>query len=165
MVKDERISSGERLHLPSRPSVARRQFLAIGVALSFCGQALAQTGEEVVLILNARNPTQSLPKAELVKLFLGQTAFWHGVVPVRLFIRPDSSKAAQALYNPILGMTPQSFRKHWDEIQLAGKGVSPKSCDGIEALAQEVAKAPGAIGFGLTSEAWQLSGVKVISAK
>jgi hypothetical protein len=38
-----------------------------------------------------------LNKTELAKLFLGQTAFWHGVVPVKLFIRPDSSKSAQAL--------------------------------------------------------------------
>lgn len=165
MVKDERSSSVSGSGLRVLSGIGRRRFLTIGAALTLGGKALAQTEEEVVLIINARNPTQSLPRAELVKLFLGQTAFWHGVVPVRLFLRPDSSKAAQALYSPILGMTPQAFRKHWDEIQLAGKGVAPKSYDSIESLAQEVAKAPGAIGFGLTSEAWQLSGVKVISAK
>jgi ABC-type phosphate transport system substrate-binding protein len=165
MVKDVRILFGHGLQLPSPFAIGRRQFLAASAALTFGGEALAQTGEEVVLIINGRNPTQSLPKAELIKLFLGQTSFWHGVVPVRLFVRPDSSKAAQALYEPILGMTPQSFRKHWDEVQLAGKGVSPKSYDSVESLALEISRSPGAIGFGLTSEAWQMNGVKVIAAK
>lgn len=143
-----------------RPFLSRRGLLTASGVMLFGLDALAQSNDEVVVLLNARNPTQSLPRAGLVKLFLGQTAFWHGVVPVRLLIRPDASKAAAAFYKPILDRTPQAFRKHWDEIQLAGKGVAPKVCDTLEALAKEVSSAPGAIGFGLASEAWQVTGVK-----
>ena len=149
-----------------KPSIQRRHLLLLaGGSLLAAGTGLAQSGDEVVVLVNGRNPTQSLNKTELAKLFLGQTAFWHGVVPVKLFIRPDSSKSAQAFYSPVLGMTPQAFCKHWDEIQLAGKGVAPKSCDGVDELVQNISKAPGGVGFALTSEMWQVNGVKVITLK
>lgn len=127
----------------------------------------AQSEETVVVLLNARNPTQTLSKAELSKIFLGQTVFWHGVVPVKVVVRPDSSLAAKTFYQSILGLTPQAFRKHWDEVQLAGRGVAPKALGTVDETATAVAASPGSIGFALASEAWKLSvkGVKVVNPR
>jgi ABC-type phosphate transport system substrate-binding protein len=125
-------------------------------------EAAAQEEDAVVLVVNERNPTRTLEIAQIKKLFLGQTAFWHGVVPVKILVRPDQSKPAQAFYGPILGMTPQAFRKHWDELQLAGRGVAPKSCATAQELSAGIASNPGGLGFALTSEAWQMPGVKVL---
>jgi ABC-type phosphate transport system substrate-binding protein len=126
------------------------------------GEARAQSEETVVILLNARNPTQTLTKAELTKIFLGQTAFWHGVVPVKVLLRPDGSIAAKLFYESVLSMTPQAFRKHWDELQLAGRGVAPRVLGSAEELAGAIAQAPGSIGFGLASEAWTLAANKSI---
>jgi ABC-type phosphate transport system substrate-binding protein len=127
----------------------------------------AQSDETVVVLLNARNPTQTLSKAELSKIFLGQTVFWHGVVPVKVVVRPDSSQAAKTFYQVILGLTPQAFRKHWDEVQLAGRGVAPKPLGTVDETAAAVAASPGSIGFALASEAWKLSvkGVKIVNPR
>lgn len=124
--------------------------------------ALAQSDDAVVILLNARNPTQTLSKGDLTKIFLGQTAFWHGVVPVKVLIRPDGSQAAKVFYEKVLSTTPQAFRKHWDELQLAGRGVAPRVIGGVEELAQAIAQSPGSIGFALASEAWSINGNKSI---
>jgi len=126
------------------------------------GPAHAQSEDSVVILLNARNPTQTLAKGDLVKIFLGQTAFWHGVVPVKVLIRPDGSQAAKVFYEKVLSTTPQAFRKHWDELQLAGRGVSPRVFGSVEELSQAITQAPGSIGFALASEAWALNGNKGI---
>lgn len=132
------------------------------------GPARAQSDDAVVILLNARNPTQDLSKGDLNKIFLGQTAFWHGVVPVKVLIRPDGSQASKVFYEKVLSTTPQAFRKHWDELQLAGRGVAPRVLGSVEELALAITQAPGSIGFALASEAWTLNGnkgIKVINPK
>jgi ABC-type phosphate transport system substrate-binding protein len=147
----------------------RRSLLLLCVALTCLSGGLASAGEAdgVVVLLNARNPTQSLSNTDLSKMFLGQTAFWHGVVPVKLVLRPDGSMAARMFYETALGMSPQAFRKHWDELQLSGRGVSPKPLATPEEVATAVASMPGGIGYALASEAWKLNnkGVKVVQLR
>jgi len=125
--------------------------------------ARAQSDEGVVVLVNARNPTNALALAEAKKLFLGQTSFWHGVVPVKIVTRPDSSPAAKAFF-ALIGQSAQSFQKQWNELQLAGRGVAPKAVGSIQDVATAVAQTPGGISFALASEAWnvQLKGVKII---
>jgi len=145
--------------------------VALLVAATFVGNrgpsAQAQSEDGVAIILNARNPTRDISSSEAAKIFLGQTAFWHGVVPVKVVLRPDGSTAAKAFYEVVLKMTPQAFRKHWDELQLAGRGVAPKSFGTAEEVAHAVAASPGGIGFALESEAWklQVKGIRIISIK
>jgi ABC-type phosphate transport system substrate-binding protein len=129
----------------------------------------ARAGEEndrVLIMVNARNPSQTLQAGDVKKLFLGQTAFWHGVVPVKVAVRPDSSEAARRFYG-LLGMTPQAFRKHWDEVQLAGRGVAPQTIGSAQELAQAIGQIPGGIGFVLASETWTLQNrtVKIIEVR
>ena len=130
-------------------------------------RARAQSDEGVVLLLNARNPTQFLTSAETAKIFLGQTTFWHGVVAIKVMIRPDTSQAAKLFYRAVLKQTPQAFRKHWDELQLSGRGVAPKVYASAEELAQAIAQTPGAIGFALSSELWkvQTRGIKIVNVR
>ncbi|HEX6241725.1 MAG TPA: hypothetical protein VFZ61_12545 [Polyangiales bacterium] len=139
----------------------------IAPSLGKHGSAMAQSEEGVVIVLNARNPTSALSASEASKIFLGQTAFWHGVVPVKVMIRPDGSIAAKMFYESVLKQTPQAFRKHWDELQLSGRGVAPKAYGSAEELAAAVAGAPGGIGFALSSEIWKVQnkGIKVINIR
>jgi ABC-type phosphate transport system substrate-binding protein len=147
---------------------SRRRILlglaAGGLALA-TKQARAQSHDGAVILISARNPTQSLSYADVQKLFLGQNAFWHGVVPVKVLLRPDTSPAAISFYDPILKMSVQAFRKYWDELQLAGRGVTPRTIGGVEELAKTITQTPGAIGWALSSEAWKIDGVKLLQVK
>ncbi len=150
-------------------TVSRRNILALPAALALptvIGVTKnAEAGNGVVLLLNARNPTSSVGRGETKNIFTGKTSFWHGVVPVKLFSRPTDSEAAKAFFQPVLGMSAQSFIQHWNKLQLAGKGVAPPQVAQAKDLAKKVAQVPGGIGFVLASEAWDIDGVKIIDLK
>lgn len=121
-----------------------------------------QGSNEVVIIINARNPTSGLSSSQVQKLFMGTTGFWHGVVPVKVFVRPSAGDPAKAFFGKVLKKSAQAYAKHWDKLQLSGRAVAPKAIGGAADLSAAIAKTPGGIGFALASEAWSVSGVKVI---
>ncbi|MBP8806722.1 MAG: hypothetical protein KBG48_11495 [Kofleriaceae bacterium] len=150
----------------SRAAVLTMIALALGPA-GRTRRSQAQVKDGIVVVVNARNPTARLAKGEVAKLFLGRLGFWHGVVPVRLYIRPDTGAAAAAFYPKLLGMSPQGFRSHWDKQQLSGKAVAPEVIGPVDELVKKVAATPGGIGFALASETWdvELKGVKLIEVQ
>lgn len=139
----------------------RRLFLALPATVALASQE-ALAGPDIFLLVNSRNPTSSLSRGDTKNYFLGKTAFWHGVVPVKLFTRPGASEPGKKFYEPVLGMSPQAFAQHWSKLQLAGKGVTPPQVGDVATLASKVAKVPGGIAFVLGAEAWKAEGVKVI---
>lgn len=121
-------------------------------------------GNQLVVVLHARNPTRRMTTEQLKNLMLGNVAFWHGVVPVKVFVRPPNSPAAQVLFDKVIEMPASRFNEHWTAKQLAGQGIAPTVLATPEHVVGEVAKVPGAVGIILQSEAWniQLTGVNVI---
>lgn len=147
--------------MAQHPNLTRRSIIVACVLATLSGRS-AEAGDELVILVNARNPTSQMSVAEAQNYFLGRTAFWHGVVPVKLIVRPASIPAGQQFYEKIAQMSAQAFAQHWSKQQLSGKGVAPATVSGASEVAAEVAKTPGSLSFVLASEAWQLSGVKII---
>lgn len=144
----------------------RRYGLASLVALALTGD-VASAGEgqdHVVLVVNARNPTQSLTEAEVKNFFMGNVAFWHGTVPVSLIGRPPTSAAASAFFTDVLDTNAQRYEAAWQARQLAGRGVAPRAAAAPSDVAAAVAATPGAIGYMLASEAWTTppAGVRIV---
>lgn len=123
-----------------------------------------ESPNEIVAVLNARNPTRALTRAQVRAMLLGQSAFWHGVVPVRPFAPAPGSAAARVAYGDLLAMSASQFQQHWLARQLAGQGVAPPTVAGPQDVAQQVARAPGGIAVMLASDAWSLNapGVRVV---
>lgn len=152
-------------------SVALPRFLTYVLAIAFLFAAsvpasptLGQDGDQLAVMLNARNPSRTVTAAQLRSILQGTTAFWHGVVPIRVFIRGASSPAGEAMFQ-LIGMTPHRFAEHWQARQLAGQGVAPVTVPSVERLVTEVGRSPGAVGIMLASEAWSLrdaNGVRVV---
>jgi hypothetical protein len=105
---------------------------------------------ELVLVLHAGNK-ENPDSSETRHFFLGETAFWPGNVPVKLFVRPGDSPAADAFFRTI-GIAPTRFKRLWQEKQLSGQGSSPETVAAAAALISKVATDPGAIGFALSDE-------------
>lgn len=137
----------------------------VALALATVPAAAQQPdGNQLVVVLHARNPTRSMTSAQLKNLMLGNVGFWHGVVPVKLFVRPANTPAAQTLFDKVLQLPATRFNEQWTARQLAGQGIAPTIIATPEQVIAEVAKVPGAVGVMLQSEAWsvQLTGVNVI---
>lgn len=157
---------------PRPPTLSRRAGLALlacaALALALPINVHADPGADaIVAVVNARNPTPSLTKAEIKNIYLGTTAFWHGVVPMKVYVRQADSPAGKAFIEGVLGMNSQRFAAHWSSRELAGQGVAPERVSSPDLLAEKVKGTPGGIGFMLASEAWTSppAGVRVIALK
>jgi len=134
------------------------------LTLSTAGVADAGDGDEVVVVVNARNPSTRITRGQLKSIYLGQTSFWHGVVPMKVVMRPVTSEPSQVFFEDVLGVSAGRYRQNWDAKQLSGQGVAPKEVGSADAVANMVRSNPGAIGFLLASEAWESppAGVRII---
>lgn len=126
--------------------------------------ALAKGG--FVLVVNKRNPTKSMSAAQAKSIFMGNTTRWKGVVPIKLVVRSADS-AAKPFYSKVLGISASKYFSHWNERQLSGKGVKPKSPKRAAELLDLVRKSPGAVGFVAESElaGADLSGLRTVPIK
>ena len=113
-------------------------------------------GPEVMVLLNARNPTAKVSAAQLKQIYLGQSGFWHGVVPMKVVMRPLDSDPAKAFLGDVLDVTAQKYERTWSAKQLSGQGVTPPVAATQEQVVSMVAQQPGAISFVLAAEAWEL---------
>ncbi len=145
---------------------ALRRYLVIAFlfGVTVAATPTAAHADEVVLLLNKRNPTKKIPRGKVVSMFLGNTAFWHGVVPVKLVVRGAKTDAGNAFYESVVQMTGARYEAYWTSRQLAGQGVKPENADTITRVVELVKKNPGAISFALASEVegHDLAGVKVV---
>jgi ABC-type phosphate transport system substrate-binding protein len=141
---------------------------ALGAAWLLTADAYAGD-DKIVVVLNARNPTQNLSTAEAKAkaIYTGQTAFWHGVVPMKVIARAKGSASANTFIEDVLGLSPQKYEELWAARQLAGQGIAPTAVGDVGEVLKLVAGSPGAIGFVLATEAWSQppEGVKYVELR
>lgn len=119
---------------------------------------------DLVVVINAQNGGNP-DTAEVKKLFLGDTTFWSGNVPVKLFTRPADSPPALAFFRAIQ-VAPPRFKRMWQEKQLSGQGTPPETVGDAATLIAKVGADPGGIGFALSDELpANPAGVRVITLK
>lgn len=141
--------------------------LATACWLAQPGESYSGGDDSVVLVINARNPSKNISSSKAKEIFLGQTAFWHGTVPIKIYARPGSTEAGKVFYSGLLKMPFSRFSKHWTSRQLAGQGVAPENVGSASSVAAKVRKNPGSISFMLKSEVDEVgtSGLKIIAPR
>lgn len=145
-----------------------RRLLPVVLALTgLLVPTFAVAGEPVIVVLNQRNPTQNIDKAQLKSIYLGNTAFWHGVVPMKVYTQPADSDATKTFLDDILGITFQRYQQSWASRELSGQGVAPAVVDDAQSVIDSVRGAPGGIGFLTPSSAWTVApeGVKFLEVQ
>lgn len=140
-------------------------FAALCSTLALAPTASGEEGE-VVVVLNQRNPTKTMTPATAKAIYLGNTAFWNGTVPIRVISRTASSPAA-VFFDKVVEMSAQRFSSYWTSRQLAGQGVKPAEVESVTTLVEQIKKNPGAVGFALKSElvGVDVAGLNIISLK
>jgi hypothetical protein len=107
----------------------------------------ALAGENgLVLVVGKASPISSVSKAELNRIFSGDTVKVDGepVVPIALASgRPER----QAFDQAVLGMSPDEASKYWIDRRIRGQGNPPKSAPSPEVMAKVVASFPSAMGY------------------
>lgn len=111
------------------------------------GLVAAAAPAEVVVVVSADNPVESLSRVQLTDIYLGRlNRFPNGdaVVPID---QRESSPAHDEFYSRYLDQSPAQIKAHWSKLIFTGRGQPPRAVSGGEAAAELVAGNPNAIGY------------------
>lgn len=118
--------------------------LAASVMLS---QMVHSAGADVVVVVAADNPVNSLSKSHIANIFLGRNNYLDGRIRVVPVDQAEGSKARQEFYQEVVDWNPASLKAHWSKMIFTGRGKPPRQVAGDDAVKALIADHPGAIGY------------------
>ena len=119
--------------------------LLICLASLVCLQAAAAQAGDVAVVVNDRNPVNTLSSTELREIFAGEKHYWAAGVPIRIFVRGPGTPERNALLK-LLGMTESEYKRYWTTQILRGEAQAepmPLPSNGMQREA--VVAYPGAV--------------------
>ncbi len=114
-----------------------------------------------VVVVHADNPTPSLPRETLARLFLRKLARWPGGQPALPVDLPADAPVRASFSRHVLARSVTAVRAYWQERIFSGRDVPPpERADEAEALAY-VRAHPAAVGY-VSATATLPPGVRVL---
>jgi len=130
-----------------RSTNARRTVLALSLAATLLAAASTLTwAADYAVVAHQGVPGAAVSKADLQAIFLGDKTTWSTGAPIKLAVLEDGA-AHKAFLQAVVGKTPAQFDNYWKKLVFTGKAGAPKSFADAAALADYVAKTPGAVGY------------------
>jgi len=103
-------------------------------------------GGEVAVVGNQDLPVANLSSHEVRRLFLGETRYWKGNVPVVLVVPPPGTHERAVLLHNVYRMNETQYKQYWISRILRGEAVTaPKTAESVAAAQKLVAKLPGSL--------------------
>lgn len=102
---------------------------------------------DVVVVVSAQNPIQTLSRAELADIYLGRMNRFPNGDPVVPIDQREGSPTYQTFYREYLGRSPAQIKAHWSKLIFTGRGQPPRAVAHSDAVAGIVAENPHAIGY------------------
>jgi len=102
---------------------------------------------ELLVIVNAQNPTKRLSASELRPIFQTSKRKWDNgalVEPVNL---PEKSPQRQLFDKAVLGFDPETALRYWIDRKVRGEARPPKKLTTPAAVLAHVSSTPGGIGY------------------
>jgi ABC-type phosphate transport system substrate-binding protein len=116
------------------------------------------------LIVHPENPTDTLGRAEVARIFMKTITTW---TKTKLAIQPvDQQRTSPVRAGFSLAIHQKdadAISAHWQVVVYSGRDVPPKTLSSDEDVLAFVRSTPGGIGY--VSEGASLSGVKEVSVK
>ena len=100
-----------------------------------------------VIIVSPRQPPEAISKNALRAMFGMRLRNWPDRIPVHVFVLRDDNPTHSVFSKQILNIYPHQLRLAWDRLVFSGTGQAPTEVNSEEAMRQQVAKTPGAIGY------------------
>lgn len=128
--------------------------------LAFTGLAVeAQSG--YVVVVNDANPTSSMTKADVAKLFLKKTKTWDSGLKVQPVDQASSRSVREAFSEEVHGKKVSSVKSYWQKLIFSGRATPPPEFDSNTRVLDYVRENSGGIGY-VSSGTSLGSGVKVL---
>src|SRR5215469_10920910 len=134
-----------------RIGVSMRGRLLLGVVLCTVWPAVGpaqahRSGGDVAVVGNGDLPVANLSLHEVRRLFLGETRYWKGNLPVVLIVPPAGTHERNVLLHSVYRMNEAQYKQYWIGRILRGEAVSaPKTAESLSAAQNLVASLPGCL--------------------
>ena len=115
---------------------------------------------EVVAVVAADNPVETISPNELTNIFLGKASHFPGGGPAQPVDQQEGAPAREAFYQKYTGQSTAQIKAYWAKMIFTGRGRPPRTLPNGEAVRQWVADYPDAIGY--LDERWVDDSVKVL---
>ncbi len=130
--------------------------LLLSANVGFVSAVFADTA----VITNSSVATDSLQKADVKKIFLGQKTKWDDGQAIK-FVIMEKSDVHKEFIKTFTGKSTSQFKNYWKKQVFTGKGSFPLSLNTEKELIDFVASTEGAVGY--ISTASVKAGVKKIA--
>jgi len=125
----------------------RLRFARLLAALLLASGAAMAQADDLVVVVSARSPIDSLRPDQVAAIFLGQTPrFPNGAVATALD-QPIGSAERDQFYLRVAGKTPALLKAYWSKMVFTGRGQPPRELAGSAAVRKAVADDPGLVGY------------------
>jgi ABC-type phosphate transport system substrate-binding protein len=116
-------------------------------ALLFAACAGFVQADDLVVVVSARSPIDSLRADQVAAIFLGQAPrFPNGAVATAVD-QPIGSFERDQFYLRVTGKTPALLKAYWSKMVFTGRGQPPRELAGSAAVRKAVADDPGLVGY------------------
>ena len=137
-----------------------------GLALSFGSIANAprleaQNTTSFIVVVNESNPTTSISRDELSRIFLKKITVWRTKRPVTVVDQRETAKVREQFTRTVHRREVSSVASFWQQQIFAGRAVPPAQRTNDADVMQFVANNPDAIGY-VTVGATLSPGVKAV---
>ena len=134
--------------------------LAVAGLMAFAGEPLeAQTS--YVVVVNDANPTSSMTKANVARLFLKKTSKWDTGLKVQPVDQSPSRSVRDSFTKAVHGKKVSAIKAYWQKMIFSGKATPPSELDSDSNVLTYVRDNSGGIGY-VSAGASLGSGVKVL---
>ena len=137
------------------------QLLAVLLLVATVATPTRAQDESYRVIVNASNPTSSISRTELARIFLKKRTTWESGRPVVVVDQSERSSTRARFSVAVLGKDVPTMKSYWQQSLFAGRGVPPVEQGGDGQVAAFVAGNESAIGY-VSASAALPPGVKVI---
>ena len=135
--------------------------LAAILAVTSFPLSLLARDTSIAVIVNPRNPAESVSLAELRSIFLGTQSFWRDGTQVLAIVRAPSARERDLLLRRILRMSEAQYQQYWRKKRQTSKGGrEPLAMVSNGMQEQMVLRNPGAVALVPVSDVHQ--GVKIL---
>lgn len=111
-----------------------------------------ETTGEIVVVVHASNPVDSLTLSELRRIFLRKQLKWGDRRAITVYERHTDTTIRQTFAREVFGKKPSAFNEYWLNLKLTRGLKPPKALRTARLVKQYVRRVKGGIGYLYASE-------------
>jgi ABC-type phosphate transport system substrate-binding protein len=102
---------------------------------------------ELVVIVNAKNPTGAMTADQVAQIYLGRTASFPGGGAATPLDLKEGTPPRDDFYGKVADKNPGQVKAYWAKQMFSGKGSPPRELASSAEVKKAVAADPNAIGY------------------